>query len=185
MQQTRLVNWEGLVSWFLGVMLIREENPLDIEAISAVHRAAFAGLSYSAQTEHKIVCDLRASGSLLLSLVAEENATVVGHVAFAPVRIGGRACRWVGLGPLGILPEWQGRHVGKALIEAGLERLRQSGIEGVVVLGDPEYYQRFGFFADPTLTLAGVPPRFFLALPFGTSGEPRGEVRYPASYGVE
>lgn len=166
-------------------MLIREENPLDIEAISAVHRAAFAGLSYSAQTEHKIVCDLRASGSLLLSLVAEENATVVGHVVFAPVRIGGRACPWVGLGPLGILPEWQGRHVGKALIEAGLERLRQSGIEGVVVLGDPEYYQRFGFFADPTLTLAGVPPRFFLALPFGTSGEPRGEVRYPASYGVE
>ena len=166
-------------------MLIRSEQPHDIEAIDAVHRIAFADLPYSAQTEHKIVAALRHSGDLFLSLVAEENGTVMGHLAFAPVRIAGKTCRWVGFGPLGVLPEFRGRKLGSALIEQGLERLRHDGIEGVVLLGNPDYYQRFGFFADPSLTLAGVPAPYFLALPFGTSGEPRGEVTYPAAYAIE
>lgn len=167
------------------IMLIRSEQPQDIEAIAAVHRLAFAGLPYSAQTEHKIVAALRHAGDLFLSLVAEENDQILGHIAFAPVRIAGKTCRWVGLGPLGVLPEYRGRRLGSALIEHGLQRLQQEGIEGVVLLGDPDYYQRFGFFADPTLTLAGAPAPFFLALPFSTSGEPRGEVTYPAAYAIE
>lgn len=166
-------------------MLIREEKEQDTEAIAAVHRIAFADLSYSAQTEHKIVEALRESGDLFLSLVAEEEGQIVGHAAFAPVRIGGRACRWVGMGPIGVLPEWRHRKIASALIQRGLEYLRQQGIEGVVLLGNPDFYQRFGFFADPTLTLAGTPPEFFLALPFGTSGEPRGEVTYPPGYAAE
>jgi len=166
-------------------VLIRAECPSDIAAIVAVHRAAFANVPYSAQTEDRIVDALRAADALYLSLVAEEHAAVVGHIAFAPVRIGGQATRWVGLGPVGVLPSHQGRGIGAALIEHGLRQLRDGECEGVVVLGEPEYYQRFGFFADPTLTLANVPPQFFLALPFTTSGEPRGEVVYPAAYAVK
>lgn len=166
-------------------MLIREEKPQDIEAIAAVHREAFAGVSYSAQTEHKIVAALRESGDLFLSLVAEEEGQIVGHVAFAPVRIGGKACRWVGLGPIGVLPAWRHRKMASSLIQHGLERLRESGIEGVVLLGNPAFYQRFGFFVDPSLTLAGAPPEFFMALPFGISDDPRGEVTYPPGYAAE
>ncbi len=167
------------------MMLVREETFGDIDAIAAVHKIAFAGLSYSAQTEHKIVGALREAGDLLLSLVAEEEGKIVGHITFAPVRIGGKACRWVGLGPIGVLPEWRHRKIATALIQEGLQRLRQQGIEGVVLLGNPAFYQRFGFFADPTLTLAGAPPQFFLALPFGVSDEPHGEVTYPPGYAVE
>lgn len=166
-------------------MLIRAECPADVDAIAAVHRAAFANAPYSAQTEDRIVAELRNAGVLQLSLLAEQDGVVVGAIAFAPVCIGGQATRWVGLGPVGVLPSHQGRSIGAALIEHGLRQLRDGGCEGVVVLGEPEYYQRFGFFADPTLTLANVPPQFFLALPFTPSGEPRGEVVYPAAYAVK
>lgn len=166
-------------------MLIREEKPQDIDAITAVHCAAFAGVSYSAQTEHKIVNALRADGDLFLSLVAEEEGRILGHIAYAPVRIADRDCRWVAMGPIGVLPECRHRKIASTIIQEGLGRLREQGVEGVVLLGNPNFYQRFGFFTDPSLTLTGVPPEFFLALPFGTSDEPRGEVTYPPGYAAE
>ena len=128
---------------------------------------AFKVHPYSQQTEQFIIRALRDANALTLSLVAEEDGRVVGHVAFSPVTIAGRHCDWYGLGPVSVLPKCQRQGIGKALIEAGLHRLRTCGAEGCVLVGDPGYYERFGFRNIPDLVLEGVPQEVFLALPFG------------------
>jgi putative acetyltransferase len=99
-----------------------------------------------------------------VSLVAEDPGRIVGHVAFSPVQIAGAICHWFGLGPLSVHPDRQGRGVGSALVHEGLRRLRERSARGCVVLGYPAYYQRFGFHAEPRLTLAGSTPGHFMAL---------------------
>ena len=148
-------------------MIIRNERPSDIEPISEVTIEAFKDHPYSRQTEQFIIKALRNANALTLSLVAEEDGRVVGHVAFSLVTIAGRHCDWYGLGPVSVLPKCQRRGIGKALIEEGLHRLRTSGAKGCVLVGDPGYYERFGFRNIPELTLEGVPREVFLALPFG------------------
>ncbi len=88
-------------------MTIRPEAPADFHAIENIHLAAFANHLYSRHTEHLIVNALRADGALTVSLVAEAEGEVVGHIAFSPVTIGGRDCRWFALGPVGVLPARQ------------------------------------------------------------------------------
>ena len=126
-------------------MQIRDERPADAAAIRAVTDAAFAGVPHSNQTESRIIDALRKAGALTLSLVALRREQLVGHIAFSPVLIDGVACDWYGLGPVSVVPELQGLGVGAALIRAGLERLRDIGARGCVLLGDPRYYGRFGF----------------------------------------
>jgi putative acetyltransferase len=101
-----------------------------------------------------------------MSLVADENGQVAGHIAFSPVQIDGASAGWHSLGPDAVWPEWQRQGIGSALIRTGLDRLRKLGSNGCVVLGEPEFYGRFGFRADPRLRLDGVPPELFLVLPF-------------------
>ena len=90
---------------------------------------------------------LRATGSIILSLVAIEDREVVGHIAFSPVRIDSTAGtkKAIGLGPLGVLPAYQNRGIGSELVRAGLAELKKAGHDVVVVLGHPDYYPRFGF----------------------------------------
>jgi predicted N-acetyltransferase YhbS len=147
-------------------MEIRSEIPSDAEAISNVITAAFLGAEHSSGSEARIVEALRKAGSLAVSLVATEKETVVGHVAFSPVTIDGRSDGWFGLGPVAVAPGRQGEGIGSALIEAGLARLRARGSNGCVVLGEAAYYRRFGFTADRSLRLAGVPPEYFQQLRF-------------------
>ena len=109
---------------------------------------------------------LRKAESLTVSLVATENSRIVGHVAFSPVTIDGRSEGWFGLGPVAVMLSRQRNGIGSGLIEAGLAKLRARGSRGCVVLGDPGYYRRFGFAADPTLCLAGVPAEYFQRLSF-------------------
>lgn len=145
-------------------MELRGEAPGDVEAISAVIGAAFAGAPRSDGNEAAIVEALRAGGSLALSLVASEDGLIVGHIAFSSVTIDGRDRGWFGLAPLAVAPVRQRRGIGHALVQAGLDRLRATGASGCVVLGEPAYYGRFGFAADPNLHLPGVPPDHFLSL---------------------
>ncbi len=147
-------------------MSIRSERPGDESGISAVITAAFLDAERSSGNEARIVDGLRKARSLTLSLVATENQTIVGHVAFSPVTIDGRSDGWFGLGPVAVTPDRQGQGIGTALIEAGLSRLRQRGSKGCVVLGEPLYYGRFGFVADPAFRLAGVPEEYFQRLIF-------------------
>jgi putative acetyltransferase len=164
-------------------MTIRPEQTNDCDAIRRVHIAAFADHPFSHQTEHLIVDALRADGALTISLVAEIDGAVVGHVAFSPVTIGGAACDWYALGPVGVLPEFQRRGAGKAMIEAGLARLRAMGAHGCVLVGNPAYYGRFGFAHNPALTMAGVPPEVILCT--SIHGEtPRGEIAHHAAFSI-
>ncbi|HEX5259332.1 MAG TPA: N-acetyltransferase [Sphingomicrobium sp.] len=95
-----------------------------------------------------------------------ENDRIAGHVAFSPVTVDGLSEGWFGLGPVAVVPDRQGHGIGSALIEAGLVLLRAQGSTGCVVLGEPAYYRRFGFTADPNLRLAGVPANYFQRLMF-------------------
>jgi len=161
--------------------MIRAETPADVAAIRAVTAAAFAGAPHSSQTEAAIVDALRQAGALTLSLVAERDGGVVGHAAFSPVTIDGRAGRWFGLGPVSVLPEHSGRGLGRALIEEGLRQLRLGGAEGCVVLGNPAYYGRFGFANDAGLRYEAAPSQYFQCLAFG-SGRAKGIVDYHPAF---
>jgi predicted N-acetyltransferase YhbS len=161
--------------------VIREERPGDVETIAGVIERAFAAAEHRDGTEAQIVERLRAAGALALSLVAERDGAVVGHAAFSPVTVN-EAQGWFGLGPVAVEPERQGQGIGAALIEAGLARLRSSGAQGCVVLGDPAYYARFGFRVVRGLTYPGAPAEYFQALAF-SGHPPRGEVRYHPAFG--
>ena len=143
---------------------IRSERPADAAAISAITTAAFKTAPYSSGTEARIIEGLRAAGALTLSLVAVDQEEIIGHAAFSPISIAGAQGDWYGLGPVSISPEHQGRGIGQLLIRAGLEQLRSLQAAGCVVLGDPRYYQRFGFESDPALTYGGEPSPYFQRL---------------------
>ena len=147
-------------------MIIRKETTSDIEAISQVTIHAFRTLPISNQTEQFIIEALRAAGALTLSLVAEIDGRVVGHVAFSPVIISDGAKDWYGLGPVSVLPEYQKQGIGKSLINEGLSLLKQLDGQGCALVGDPNYYKWFGFKNFPELVHEGVPQEVFLSLPF-------------------
>ena len=156
-------------------MIIRKETTSDIEAITQVTIAAFKTLPISNHTEQFIIKALRAAGALTISLVAEIDGRVVGHVAFSPVIISDGATGWYGLGPVSVLPDYQKQGIGKALINKGLSLLKDMGGEGCALVGDPNYYKRFGFKNYPELIHEGIPQEVFLILPF-TEKIPKGIV---------
>jgi len=163
-------------------MHIRPEIASDVPAIRLVTQSAFSGAEHSSGTESEIIDRLRDAGALAVSLVAIENAEIVGHAAFSPVSIAGRDRGWLGLGPISVRPDRQGQGIGSRLIREGLSLLERRGAGGCVVLGDPGYYSRFSFAACPGLTFEGAPPEYFMALPI-SGPTPGGAVTYqPAFY---
>ena len=164
-------------------MIVRTERAGDIDAIRTLTETAFKTAPHADGTEHLIIDRLRAAGALTLSLVAEADGAVVGHVAFSPVTVSDGSAGWYGLGPISVDPARQGEGIGGKLIREGLERLKAIGAVGCVLLGDPAYYSRFGFEPDARLTLEGVPPEYFMRVAFSpVYGE--GTVSYhPGFYG--
>lgn len=162
---------------------IREEGPSDAAAIEAVTVAAFHAATHTSHTEQFIVRALRDAGQLTISLVAEEDGRIIGHVAVSPVAISDGTPGFYGLGPVSVAPTHQGQGVGTLLVEQALARLRALGARGCVVLGDPGYYSRFGFRAEPDLVLSDVPPEYFQAVSFGDS-LPAGQVEYHDAFGA-
>jgi putative acetyltransferase len=126
-------------------MIIRSEVISDIEAIYRVAMAAsFRNHPISNHTEQFIVNALRDAGVLTISLVAEIDKRIVGHIAFSPVTISDGSQDWYGIGPLSVLPWYQRRGVGKSLVNEGLYLLKARGGRGCVLVGDVGYYHRFG-----------------------------------------
>ena len=123
-------------------MIIRPENPDDLNIIREINISAFGD-----ETEADLVDALRKSGIPLISLVAEEDKTLIGHIMFSPVTIdnGCSAISAAGLAPMSVLPEFQRKGIGSMLVKEGLEHCKKAGYSGVVVLGHPEYYPKFGF----------------------------------------
>ncbi|WP_180168055.1 GNAT family N-acetyltransferase [Acinetobacter sp. YH12035] len=162
-------------------IIIRDERLEDILAIVKLTRAAFQNTDHSSHTEQFIVNALRTHGQLTISLVALENNQLVGHVAISPVTISSGETGWYDLGPISVLPAKQGQGIGTLLIRVALDRLQQLGAEGCVVLGDPQYYGRFGFKAFPELYLKDVPPEYFQVIAFNGS-IPHGEAVYHEAF---
>ena len=156
-------------------MIIRNETASDFDAIAEVTIAAFRTLAISNQTEQFIINSLRAADALTISLVADIDSRVVGHVAFSPVTISDGSIGWYGLGPVSVLPEYQKQGIGKSLINKGLSMLKESDSQGCTLVGEPNYYKRFGFRNIPDLVYEGIPQEVFLALPF-TENVPQGIV---------
>ena len=162
-------------------VLIRAEQVSDIEPIRRVVTVAFAAVLQSNQKESLLVDELRDCGALSVSLIAEFKGQVVGHVAFSPVTVDGLLCDWFGLGPLAVLPDYQRSGIGSRLVDAGLGALRAIGAKGCVVLGEPDYYGRFGYVARDELILENVPAQFFLAQSF-TGDHARGKIHYHRAF---
>ena len=125
------------------MLLIRPEIPADVTAIRHVVHHAFGRAA-----EADLVDALRRNGKTTLSMVAEDNGRVVGHILFSPVVIetSEGIVFGVGLAPLAVWPERQTEGIGSILVERGLIECRRAGHRFVIVLCHPEYYPRFGFF---------------------------------------
>ena len=122
-------------------MLIREEKESDWPKVFTVNQAAF-----DTPAEANLVNALREQCTPIVSLVAEEDSTIVGHILFSPVQLSGHPnLRIMGLAPMAVLPRYQRKGIGSALVKAGLEKCRALGVGAVVLLGHIEYYPRFGF----------------------------------------
>ena len=158
-------------------IIIRNEIDADVDAITEVTAAAFKTLEISNHTEQFIIEALRADSALTVSLIAEVDGHVVGHVAFSPVTISDGTQNWYGLGPVSVLPEHQRKGIGKSLILEGLSRLKGLNAKGCCLVGHPDYYRKLGFKNVSGLVHEGVPQQVFLAMSF--DGQiPQGTVNF-------
>ena len=159
-------------------MIVRPEASADVAAIHAVNQAAFAQ-----PDEADLVDRLRAEGVVLLSLVAEHNAVILGHILFTRMHVAETPV--VALAPVAVDPAHQRKGIGAALICRGIDLLREAGERIVIVVGHPAYYPRFGFTG-----VSGIqhpfPPESFMALELTTGALENltGAVRYPPGFGL-
>ncbi len=158
-------------------VLIRDEKDTDYRVISDVTQSAFETMEFSDHTEHFITDALRSAKALTLSLVAEVDGLVVGHIAFSPVTMSDGTEDWYGLGPVSVHPDFQRRGIGKALMQEGLSRLRTLKAKGCCLVGHPEYYRQFGFDNVEGLVHESVPQEVFFALSFD-GNMPQGNVKF-------
>jgi len=165
-------------------MLIRAEEQNDRAAVHAVNVSAFGTPS-----EANLVSALREQTQPVVSLIAEENGAVVGHIMLSPVSLSGHPdLKVMGLAPMAVAPEHQRKGIGSALVRAGLEQAKQLGFAAVVVLGHPEYYPRFGCSPSSRFGIDceyEVPEEAFMAMELqpGALGGKTGKVKYHAAFG--
>ncbi len=172
-----LTNWENEQKPINTEIVIRNETENDIDAIAEVTIEAFKTLKISNQTEQFIIEALRKADALTLSLVADLHGRVIGHIAFSPVTISDGTPDWYGLGPVSVLPEYQRKGIGKALIKEGLAQLKEINARGCCLVGHPDYYRKFGFDNVQGLQIEGVPQEVFFALSFD-GNIPQGTVTF-------
>lgn len=161
---------------------IRNERESDSAKISDLITQAFKNDPHSDGREADIVVAMRDDSALSFSLVAELNGGIVGHIAFSRVTVDDHFFDWYGLAPVSVAPDQQNKGIGSELIRAGIELLKSINAKGCVVLGEPSYYQRFGFTPESQLILPGVPAEYFQALSFSDS-MPSGGVKYHRAFG--
>lgn len=139
---------------------------------------------FSDGSEPDLVDALRRSGDLTLSLVAATAAgEIIGHIGFSPVTIDGADCGWFQMAPVSVSPEVQLQGIGSALIRAGIAALHDQAARGVAVVGNPAYYERFGFGTIPGLApLVEHDAQFFRAQVL-SGPAPQGVLRYAAAFG--
>lgn len=169
----------------MASLIVRTATLSDASAIATLHRVAF-----DSDAEAKLVEALEESDDVRLSLVAEQAGEVVGHVLFSELSVttpDGEAIAGLALAPLAVHPQWQRRGIGTELVRTALQQLRELGWGLVLVLGEPDYYDRFGFTASAAKHLRSpYAGEYFLALNLqSTSGEDMllyGTVVYPRPF---
>jgi len=148
-------------------MYIHTENEEDLDQIHNVNTAAF-----ETDAEAKLVDQLRKDAPSSLSLVAEVQGDVVGHIMFSPVTLSDAPEKKImGLAPMAVLPDYQNQGIGTALVHAGIEQCDEQGYEAIVVLGHPSYYPRFGFAPSSRYQISctyDVPKEAFMVMELNT-----------------
>lgn len=164
-------------------MEIRAAQSGDEPAIHDLTVRAFEPVPHSDGREAAIVDQLRKDGDLTISLVALKDKTIVGHVAFSPVTMDGSHDGWYGLGPVAVEPKSQKKGVGSKIIKQGLNLLKSQGATGCVLIGQPEFYSRFGFRSDGDLYYGEVSTQYIQWLAFG-SETASGNLSYASAFGA-
>jgi putative acetyltransferase len=168
-------------------LIVRREDSADTRerrAVRSIHEAAFGR-----PEEADLVDNLRSEGTVLLSLVAELEQQITGHILFSRMSIATSTgpVPAAALAPVAVHPEYQRRGIGAQLIRRGLDLLRAQGERIVIVLGHPDYYSRFGFSSEKARYLESpFPPEAFMAIELGPGALEgvRGKVSYPAAFGL-
>ncbi len=138
-------------------MLIREENSDDIPLIEQIHEDAFGQ-----REESELVDALRLSGDVEISLVAEDADEVVGHILLSKLQA---PTQCLALAPVAVLPNRQNQGIGSALIQHGVSLAKAENWLAIFLLGDPTYYERFGFSVDAAAKFeTNYPKKYFMAL---------------------
>jgi putative acetyltransferase len=164
-------------------MQIRAEKESDQDSVHQVHLSAFESPS-----EANLVDTMREQAHPVVSLLAEDNGQVVGHIMFSPVFLSGDPdLKIMGIAPMAVVPFHQRKGIGSALVRAGLEQCKQLGVVAVVVLGHPEYYPRFGFSPSSQFDINSeyeVPKEVFMAMELQTDAlrGKTGRVKYHAAF---
>lgn len=165
---------------------LRPENPQDYHGISRVNDLAF-----KRKAEGKLIEELRISGNFKkqLSIVAEVDNEIIGHILFTPVAIrnNGKSYNSLTLAPMSILPEYQKRSIGKLLVIFGLQLAKESGYTSVVVLGLPSYYPKLGFKKASNWDIKSpfpAPDEAFMAIELepGSLDNISGKVIFPSAF---
>ena len=168
-------------------MTVRYENSESSEerrVIRSINEAAFHG-----PEEADLVDKLRIGGDLFISLVAEIDERIAGHIVFSRMWIesSGSLIPAVALAPVAVLPEYQRQGIGGKLIRHGLELLSGQGEKIVIVVGHADYYPRFGFSSEKAQSLESpFPADAFMAMELapGALDGIRGKVKYPTAFGI-
>lgn len=174
-------------------LIIREERVEDYQITEEVIEKVFKGMELSDQTEHELVARLRKTDAFMpeLSLVAldEEKNELIGHILLSKVKIQGdnASTDSLALAPVSVLPAWQNKGIGKALIEKALAKARSLGHQSVIVLGHPAYYAKYGFEKASLWRITApfeVPDEAFMALQLkeGTLEKVSGVVEYSSAF---
>ena len=164
-------------------MKIRPETEKDKIAIQEINQSAFETFAEAA-----LVDTLREQCHPIISLIAEEDRKVVGHIMFSPVTLSGSSdLKIMGLAPMAVLPKYQQKSIGSALVQAGLDECKKLGFGAVVVLGHTKYYSRFGFIPAARFGINceyDVPEEAFMVLelePVYLTGA-KGPVKYHSAF---
>ncbi len=166
-------------------MNIRKEKDSDKENIWKVNAEAF-----ETEAEANLVNALRDSGISFISLVAEEDEEIVGHILFTPVELIGddSGLKLLGLAPMAVLPKFQKKGIGSQLVKTGKEKCSTQGYDAIVVLGHPGYYPKFGFAPSVNYGIKSeynVPDETFMLLELkeGSLKDKNGVIKYHSAFG--